>query len=77
MIPPHKRAEVGMSYLPQEPSIFRNLSVKSNILALQKKFLKKKILLIFIKIQLKSLVLSLLRIQWVMCYQAGKEEKLK
>ena len=32
MIPPHKRARIGISYLPQEPSIFRNLSVKSNIL---------------------------------------------
>jgi len=41
MIPPHKRAEVGMSYLPQEPSIFRNLSVKSNILGVaEKNFLK-------------------------------------
>ena len=78
MIPPHKRAEVGMSYLPQEPSIFRNLTVKSNILGVaERNFLKKKILLIFIKIQLKNLVLSPLRIQWVMCYQAGKEEKLK
>ena len=43
MIPPHKRAEVGMSYLPQEPSIFRNLSVKSNILGVaEKNFLKKE-----------------------------------
>ena len=40
-IPPHKRAEVGMSYLPQEPSIFRNLSVKSNILGVaERNFLK-------------------------------------
>ena len=37
IIPPHKRAEVGMSYLPQEPSIFRNLSVKSNILGVAEK----------------------------------------
>ena len=41
IIPPHKRAEVGMSYLPQEPSIFRNLSVKSNILGVaERNFLK-------------------------------------
>ena len=40
-IPPHKRAEVGISYLPQEPSIFRNLSVKSNILGVaERNFLK-------------------------------------
>tara|TARA_B100001057_G_scaffold280822_1_gene281237 strand:+ start:314 stop:1033 length:720 start_codon:yes stop_codon:yes gene_type:complete len=36
-MPPHSRAEVGMSYLPQEPSIFRNLSVKSNILGVAEK----------------------------------------
>ena len=48
MIPPHKRAEVGMSYLPQEPSIFRNLSVKSNILGVaERNFLKKEDLINF------------------------------
>lgn len=48
MTPPHKRAEVGMGYLPQEPSIFRNLSVKSNILGVaEKNFLKKEDLLNF------------------------------
>ena len=26
-----KRAEIGIVYLPQEPSIFRNLSVKDNL----------------------------------------------
>ena len=41
--PPHKRAKVGMSYLPQEPSIFRNLSVKSNILGVaERNFLKRE-----------------------------------
>ena len=32
--PMHKRAQMGIGYLPQEPSIFRNLSVEDNILAL-------------------------------------------
>tara|TARA_B100000674_G_C37726264_1_gene862156 strand:+ start:49 stop:768 length:720 start_codon:yes stop_codon:yes gene_type:complete len=36
-MPHHRRAKVGMSYLPQEPSIFRNLSVKSNILGVAEK----------------------------------------
>ena len=31
-LPMHRRAQMGMSYLPQEPSIFRNLSVKDNLL---------------------------------------------
>ena len=55
MIPPHKRAEVGMSYLPQEPSIFRNLSVKSNILGVaEKNFLKKEDLLNFYQNTIKE-----------------------
>jgi ABC-type (unclassified) transport system, ATPase component len=33
-IPMHKRAQMGIGYLPQEPSIFRKLSVEDNIMAL-------------------------------------------
>ena len=55
MTPPHKRAEVGMGYLPQEPSIFRNLSVKSNILGVaEKNFLKKEDLLNFYQNTIKE-----------------------
>jgi lipopolysaccharide export system ATP-binding protein len=32
-LPMHKRAKLGLGYLPQEPSIFRKLSVQDNILA--------------------------------------------
>lgn len=32
--PLHERARKGLSYLPQEPSIFRKLTVKDNILAI-------------------------------------------
>lgn len=32
--PMHKRAKLGLGYLPQEPSIFRNLSVSDNIMAI-------------------------------------------
>ena len=31
--PMHKRAKKGVSYLPQEPSVFRNLTVEENLLA--------------------------------------------
>ena len=41
-VPSYKRAEAGISYLPQEPSIFRNLSVKSNILGVAEKNFSKK-----------------------------------
>jgi lipopolysaccharide export system ATP-binding protein len=33
-LPIHKRAQLGMSYLPQEASIFRKLSVADNIMAI-------------------------------------------
>jgi lipopolysaccharide export system ATP-binding protein len=33
-LPVHARAQLGMSYLPQEPSIFRKLSVANNIMAI-------------------------------------------
>ncbi|SMN16425.1 Lipopolysaccharide ABC transporter, ATP-binding protein LptB [uncultured Candidatus Thioglobus sp.] len=32
-LPIHKRAKLGLGYLPQEPSIFRKLSVENNIMA--------------------------------------------
>ena len=33
-LPMHRRARLGVGYLPQEPSIFRHLSVRDNILAI-------------------------------------------
>lgn len=33
-LPIHKRAQLGLSYLPQEASVFRKLSVRDNILAI-------------------------------------------
>ncbi len=32
-LPMHRRARLGLGYLPQEPSIFRKLSVRENIMA--------------------------------------------
>jgi lipopolysaccharide export system ATP-binding protein len=32
-LPIHRRAHLGLSYLPQEPSVFRKLTVEENILA--------------------------------------------
>ncbi len=33
-LPMHKRARLGVGYLPQEPSVFRKLTVQDNILAI-------------------------------------------
>ncbi len=33
-MPMHRRAQLGLGYLPQEPSVFRRLSVADNILAI-------------------------------------------
>jgi lipopolysaccharide export system ATP-binding protein len=33
-LPMHKRAQMGMGYLAQEPSVFRNLTVEENILCI-------------------------------------------
>ena len=33
-LPMHRRAKLGLSYLPQEPSVFRKLSVRDNVLAI-------------------------------------------
>ncbi len=33
-LPMHKRAQLGVGYLPQEPSVFRKLSVADNIMAI-------------------------------------------
>lgn len=44
-MPIHNRSKIGISYLPQEPSIFRKMTVKENILAVLelRKFSKQKI----------------------------------
>ena len=33
-LPMHRRAQLGVGYLPQEPSVFRNLTVAENIMAI-------------------------------------------
>src|SRR5215472_8527912 len=34
LLPMHRRAQLGLGYLPQEASVFRKLSVQDNILAI-------------------------------------------
>ena len=77
-IPPHKRAEVGMSYLPQEPSIFRNLSVKLNILGVaEKNFLKKEDLTDFYQSTIKEFGLESIEDSMGYMLSGGQRRKVE
>ena len=78
MIPPHKRAEVGMSYLPQEPSIFRNLSVKSNILGVaERNFLEKEDLINFYQNTIKEFGLESIENSMGYVLSGGQRRKVE
>ena len=78
MIPPHNRAEVGMSYLPQEPSIFRNLSVKSNILGVaERNFLKKEDLINFYQNTIKEFGLESIEDSMGYVLSGGQRRKVE
>ena len=77
-IPPHKRTEVGISYLPQEPSIFRNLSVKSNILGVgEKNFLKKENLFNFYQNTIKEFGLESIEDSMGYVLSGGQRRKVE
>jgi len=77
-IPPHKRAEVGMSYLPQEPSIFRNLSVKSNILGVaEKNFLENSDLEDFYQKTIKEFGLEAIEDSMGFVLSGGQRRKVE
>ncbi len=77
-IPPHKRAEVGISYLPQEPSIFRNLSVKSNILGVgEKNFLRKENLFNFYQNTIKEFGLESIEDSMGYVLSGGQRRKVE
>ena len=63
-LPIYKRARLGMGYLPQEPSIFRKLTVEENIMAIletlkiSKKERKQRLKELLKKLELESLAKS-------------------
>lgn len=77
-IPPHRRSIIGMSYLPQEPSIFRNLSVKSNILGVaEKNFLINDELENFYKTTLKEFGLESIENSMGYVLSGGQRRKVE
>jgi len=60
-LPVHLRARKGIVYLPQEPSIFRRLSVEENILSALELYNPKKVALEKLEVLLNTFHLSHLR----------------
>ena len=77
-LPMHKRAQLGMGYLAQEPSIFRHLSVQDNILCiletlpLSKKTRKEKL-----ESLLEELHLSHLAKKYASTLSGGERRRLE
>ena len=76
--PMHKRAQMGVGYLPQEPSVFRKLSVKDNILAiLEIKQRDKQERLQRLEVLLKELQLQHLRDNLGMSLSGGERRRVE
>lgn len=59
--PMYKRARQGLSYLPQEPSVFRKLSVEDNIKAVLEGFVPQSDIKAMVDEQLESLSITHIR----------------
>ena len=77
--PVHKRAQIGMGYLSQEPSIFRSLSVEDNILCILETLddYDKKTKEIKIKEFLEELNLYHLRKEMASTLSGGERRRLE
>lgn len=77
-LPIHKRAIMGMGYLAQEPSIFRQMTVENNILAILETLkLKKTERLARLNSLLKELKLEHLRKQKAISLSGGERRRLE
>lgn len=74
----HKRAFLGLKYLPQEPSIFQDLTVLENLLGLAEiSFKDKDLVSDFIEKSIKEFNLEDIINKKEGFYQVDKEERLK
>lgn len=77
-IPIHKRAQMGMGYLAQEPSVFRSLSVEDNILCILESLpLSKQERIAKLEILLADLHLTSLRKKIASSLSGGERRRLE
>ena len=77
-MPIHKRAKVGISYLPQEPSIFRKMTVSENILSiLELRKLSKKKLMEKLEILLGELNIEHIRNNSAISLSGGERRRVE
>jgi len=77
-MPIHKRAKVGISYLPQEPSIFRKMTVSENILSiLELRKLSKKKLTEKLEILLRELNIEHIRDNSAISLSGGERRRVE
>ncbi len=75
-LPIHQRADLGLSYLPQESSIFRRLTVAQNILAvLELQKLKKSEVDDNLEELLQDLQIAHLRNSWAVSLSGGERRR--
>ncbi len=75
-LPIHQRADLGLSYLPQESSIFRRLTVAQNILAvLELQNLKKSEITDNLEELLQDLQITHLRDNWAVSLSGGERRR--
>ena len=77
-MPIHNRAKVGISYLPQEPSIFRKMTVSENILSiLELRKLSKKKLMEKLEILLGELNIEHIRNNSAISLSGGERRRVE
>ncbi len=77
-VPIYKRARMGIGYLPQEPSVFRKLTVRQNILAVAENLpIPKGELKDFVQSMLEELNLSHLADQPAFTLSGGERRRLE
>lgn len=77
-MPVYKRAELGMGYLAQEPTVFRDLTVEENILVvLEKRDLNKKERLFILDRVLNEFSISHLRKQKASTLSGGEKRRVE